>query len=171
MTLKDKIKCTATILTASASVHMELIVDSGSSVSILPKSVYEKHFIKDSLLPPSVKLVTYSRDPIPVLGCLRVMVTKDNVSCKTSIFIVECGSALLGMDLIKGLHVRFEGSSILSTASVSPVMGLSASGPVSKLGCAKGYLHKVKISSNVTPVCQKLRRKRKWMHLRGFRQS
>ncbi len=35
----NKIKCTATIMTASASVPVELIVDSGSSVSILPKAV------------------------------------------------------------------------------------------------------------------------------------
>lgn len=46
-------------MTESASVPMELIVDSGSSVSILPKSVYEKHFKQDSLLHASVKLVTY----------------------------------------------------------------------------------------------------------------
>ncbi len=158
--LTDKIKCTATITTASASVPVELIVDSGSSVSILPNSVYEKYFKKDSLLPPSVKWVTYSRDPIPVLGCLPVTVTKNDVNCKTSIFIVESGTALLGMDLINGLHLHFGGSSIPKKSAQPPahVMGLSASVPGAKLGCAKGFLHKVKISSNVAPVRQKLRR-------------
>ncbi len=154
--LTDKIKCTATITTTS--VPVELIVDSGSSVSILPKSVYETYFKKDSLLLPSVKLVTYSRDPIPVLGCLTVTVTKNDVNCETSIFIVESGTALLGMDLINGLHLHFGGSSIPTKSAQPPayVMGLSASVPVVKLGCAKGFLHKVKISSNVAPVRQKL---------------
>lgn len=94
--LTDKIKCTATITTASASVPVELIVDSGSSVFILPKSVY-KHTLRMLflLLPPSVKLVTYSRDPIPVLGCIPVTVTKNDVKCETSVFIVESGTALL----------------------------------------------------------------------------
>ncbi len=134
-------------------------MDSGSSVSILPKFVNETYFKKDSLLPPSVKLVTYSRDSIPVLGRLPVTVTKNDVNCETSIFIVESGTALLGMDLINGLHLHFGGSSILTKSAQSPVyvMGLSASVPVAKLGCAKGFLHKVKISSNVAPVCQKLR--------------
>lgn len=81
--LTDKIKCTATIMTSSASVPVELIIDSGSSVSILPKSVYETYFKKDSLLPPSVKLVTYSCDLLPVLGCLPVTVTKNDVNCST----------------------------------------------------------------------------------------
>lgn len=91
--------------------------------------VYEKHFKQDSLLPPSVKLATYSRDPIPVLGCLPVIVTKDDIDCNTSVFIVECGTALLGMDLINGLHLRFEGSSIQSEPAQSsvPIMCLSAS--------------------------------------------
>lgn len=110
----DKIKCTATI--TSASVPVELIVDSGSSVFILQKSVYETHF-KDFLLPPSVKLVTFSCDPIPVLGCLPVTVTKNDVKCKTSIFIVEFGTALLGMDLINGLHLHFGGSSVLTESA------------------------------------------------------
>ena len=82
------------------------------------------------------------------------------MNCNTSIFIVECGTALLGMDLINGLHLKFEGSSILPgpAQSSAPVMRLSASVPVTKLGCAKGFVHKVKTSSVVKPVRQKLRR-------------
>lgn len=51
-------------------------------------------------------------------------------------------------------------SSILQKPAQSsiPVMRLSASVPVAKLGCAKGFVHKVKISPDVKPVRQKLRR-------------
>lgn len=53
-----------------------------------------------------------------------------------------------------GLHFCFEDSSILteSAQTSAPVMGLPASTPVAKLGCARGFLHKVKISPNFTPV-------------------
>lgn len=105
--LSHKIRCTAVITTTTTSVLIELTVDSGSSVSILPKIVYETHFKKDALLPPSLKLVTYSCAPIPVLGCLPVTVSKDDITCSTSFFVVESGTALLGMDLINGLHLRF----------------------------------------------------------------
>lgn len=156
--LTDKIRCTALIATVTTSVPIELIVDSGSSVSILPKIVYDTHFKKDVLLPPSLKLVTYSRAPIPVLGCLPVTVSKDDITCSTSFFVVESGTALLGMDLINGLRLRFKGNSILPEQSSSPVLRLSALTPSAALGCAKGFVHKVKTSPAVAPVRQKLRR-------------
>ncbi|KAL0190178.1 hypothetical protein M9458_012876 [Cirrhinus mrigala] len=140
------------------SVPIELTVDSGSSVSILPKIVYDTHFKKDALQPPLVRLVTYSRAPIPVLGCLPVTVSKDDFTCSTSFFVVESGTALLGMDLINGLHLRFEGNSILPACTSAPVLRLSTLTPLPALGCAKGFVHKVKISSAVAPVRQKLRR-------------
>ncbi len=156
--LTDKIQCTAVIATATTSVAVELTVDSGSSVSILPKIVYDTHFRKDALQPPSVRLVTYSRAPIPVLGCLPVTVSKDDITCSTSFFVVESGTALLGMDLINGLHLRFEGNSILPARTSAPVLRLIDSKPLPALGCAKGFVHKVKISSAVALVRQKLRR-------------
>lgn len=102
--LSDKIWCTAVITTATTSVPFEL---TGSSVSILLKIMYETHFKKDALLPPSLKLVTYSCALIHVLGCLPVTVSKDDITCSTTFFVVESGTALLGMDLIYGLHLRF----------------------------------------------------------------
>ncbi|KAI2660383.1 Transposon Ty3-G Gag-Pol polyprotein [Labeo rohita] len=129
-----------------------------SSVSILPKIVYDTHFKNDALQPPLVRLVTYSRAPIPVLGCLPVTVSKDDFTCSTSFFVVESGTALLGMDLINELHLRFEGNSILPAHTSAPVLRLSTLTPLPALGCAKGFVHKVKISSAVAPVRQKLRR-------------
>ncbi len=154
--LTDKIRCTAVIATATTSVPIELTVDSGSSVSILPKIVYDTHFRKDALQPPSVRLVTYSRAPIPILGCLPVTVSKDDFTCSMSFFVVESGTALLGMDLINGLHLRFEGNSILPARTSAPVLQLSALTPLPALGCTKGFVHKVKILSAVAPVRQKL---------------
>ncbi len=106
-----------------------------------------------ALQPPSIRLLTYSRAPIPVLGCLPITVSKDDISYSTSFFVVESGTALLGMDLINGLHLRFEGNSILPECTSAPVLRLSDSKPLPALGCAK-----VTISSDVAPVRQKLSR-------------
>lgn len=48
---------------------------------------------------------------------------------------------------MNGLHLRFEGSSVLSESAPksAPALHLSASMPVAMLGCAKGFLHKVNI--------------------------
>ncbi len=120
--LTDKIQCTAIIATATTSVPVKLTADSGSSVSILPKIVYDTHFRKDAFQPPSVRLVTYSHAPIPKLGCLPVTVSKDEISCSTLFFVIESGTTLLGMDLINGLHLHFEGNLILPAHTSAPVL-------------------------------------------------
>ncbi len=55
--LTDKSQCTAVIATATTSVPVELTVDSGTSVSILLKILYDKHFWRDALQLPSIRLV------------------------------------------------------------------------------------------------------------------
>ena len=50
-------------------------------------------------------LVTYTQDNIPVLGCLHAKVQMDNTSTEATFFIVERGTALLGMDLLLGSQV------------------------------------------------------------------
>ncbi|KAL1272999.1 hypothetical protein QQF64_028861 [Cirrhinus molitorella] len=68
--LRDKIKCTVTIETEEVSpVLIELTVDMGSAVSILPHHLYKQQFSSSPLSPPQVKLVTYSKAPLPVIGC------------------------------------------------------------------------------------------------------
>lgn len=142
------------------------MVDTGSSVSILPKSIFDANFSSVPLQPPTANLVTYSQTLIPVLGCLPATVSRDDVTCSAKLYIVDSGTALLGMDLIKGLRLHFEGQRLLpalahakSQASSSAVMCLSKSAsPQCALGCAKGFVHKVKLSNNAVPVRQKLRR-------------
>ncbi len=161
-----KIVCPVSITASDTTVDVELMVDTGSSVSILPKAIYEASFNSVPLQTPTARLVTYSRAPIPVLGCLPVTVSRDAVTCSAKLFIVDSGTALLGMDLVKGLRLRFEGQRLLpslptteSEISSAAVMCLSESAATSNaLGCAKGFIHKVKLFGNVAPVRQKLRR-------------
>ena len=142
-----KIQYTVNIETATTTVPVELTVDSGSTVSILPKCLFDKHFKHVNLLPPTVKLVTYSRAPIPVIGCQPVTVSWNDATCQTFLFIVESGTALLGMDLINCLSLCFKGTAVQPAPSMTsaPVM-TTAPLPTSTLGCAKGFVHKVKVS-------------------------
>ena len=103
--MPDRIHCTANVQTLSATAPIDFIVDSGSSVSIIPKSLYEAKFSHATLQAPTVNLVTYSRSPIPVLWCLPVLVSRSDAACSTKLFVVESRTVLLGMDLIKGLKL------------------------------------------------------------------
>ncbi|KAF7647897.1 hypothetical protein LDENG_00165040 [Lucifuga dentata] len=82
---------------ANSPQEIQLVVDTGSAVSILPTC------IQSALSAPSMKLVTYTQDHIPILGCLQAQVQVGTASAATTFFIVEKGTALLGMDLISTL--------------------------------------------------------------------
>ncbi len=156
----DHLMCDVTIdaTPAATPVSLQLTVDSGSSVSILPKRWYEQHFRTVPLQGPVVRLVTYSQEPILVLGCLPATVSKYGHTCSTRFFIVDQGTALLGMDLIKGLQLRFDGHTVLPPPHFSSVCALSTPSQHTALGCVNNFTHKVKLSDSVPPVRYKLRR-------------
>jgi len=151
-TVTDKILCSVQIKTKDGHCQpVELIVDTGSSVSILPESIYRKHFASCTLNPATVKLVSYSKEIIPVLGCFSTDVFHDGSTAMGTFYIVKSGSPLLGMDLLKALHCRIEGDAVI-THENSEIL------PVHTVGCASGFVHKVKVKEGFIPVQQKLRR-------------
>uniref|UniRef100_A0A096M9H1 Retrotransposon gag domain-containing protein n=1 Tax=Poecilia formosa TaxID=48698 RepID=A0A096M9H1_POEFO len=131
------------------SVTLKLTVDTGSAVSILPQQTYKEHFSGTPLRPPDLRLVTYTKKTIPVLGCLQVE-----------------GTPLLGQNLMEALHICITGNAVLPpcTAPAAPVMTTDASpaslasAAAADIGCVKSFVHKVRLDPTVKPVRQKLRR-------------
>ncbi|KAJ8356857.1 hypothetical protein SKAU_G00196510 [Synaphobranchus kaupii] len=98
---RGKISCRVQIQpAASRAFCTDLLVDTGSSESLLPRRFYDEHLRESKLTKPSVRLVTYAKTPIPVLGCLPVTDSKDDVTVSATFFIVETGTPLMGMDLV-----------------------------------------------------------------------
>ncbi|KAL1251129.1 hypothetical protein QQF64_018925 [Cirrhinus molitorella] len=157
--------CNATILTpTSAAKEIRLVVDTGSAVSILPNHIYKQHFSLTPLSPPAARLVTYTQTQIPVLGCLNAQVCVEDSCAPATFFVVEDGTALLGMDLISSLHLSFSIDAITTADAmpVTPVLSTAATAPFlappTEIGCVKQFVHKVKIDPTVQPIRQKLRR-------------
>lgn len=156
-----RLMCTVSVATPTTpAVPMQLVIDTGSAVSILPRQIYQKHFKDSSLSAAPTKLVSYTRDNIPVIGCLHAQVHMDKTSAAATFFIVEKGTALLGMDLLTALDLRIKGDTVLTSAAVqTPVMSTSVAAPEAPdIGCVKNFVHKVKLNPTITPVRQKLRR-------------
>lgn len=161
----DRIQCNVHIEVASGeATDCALLVDTGSSVSIIPEELYKRHFSLCPLTKPKVKLVTYLKETIPVLGCLQANVSIDPITAPASLYVVRGGTALLGMDLIRALKWTLSHDSAPSSSSAdlnlapptTPVMETKSE--PSLLGCVSGFVHKVKIRDNAVPVQQKLRR-------------
>lgn len=76
-------------------------------------------------------------------------------SVPATFYIVKSGNALMGMDLIHSLNLCITGNKVLTLKqSVQQVFHTDTP----SFGCAKNYVHKVKMHENFIPVQQKLRR-------------
>ncbi len=136
---------------ASLASELELVVDIGSAVSILPQHIYDKYFSTSPLLPHIRQLVTYTRKKIAVLGCLQIKVSRGLSTASATFFAVKKGSPLLGRDLMAALNICIKGNAVLPplTASFAPVMTTN-SAPASCIpaapdsGSVHDCLHKVK---------------------------
>ncbi|KAJ8373726.1 hypothetical protein SKAU_G00043060 [Synaphobranchus kaupii] len=84
-------------------------------------------------------------------------------------FIVENGTPLLGRDLMTVLCVRIANNRVLppdtstsalppdaSASPPTPVLQCTAASSTPTFGCAKSFVHRVKVDASVTPVHQKL---------------
>lgn len=119
----DKIACNVHIEAPKENFHvLELIVDPGASVSILPETMYRQYFVDCSLTEPQVKLVTYAKREVPVIGCLpaTAAIAGQDSRVPASFHIVKAGSPLLGLDLIKALNVNIIGGKVNFTTEADP---------------------------------------------------
>lgn len=150
-----KLHCEVTVNTpASPGTTVQFVVDTGSSVSILPLHIYKHHFSATRLSTPAIRLVTYTQEYIPVLGCLQAQACVSNASAAATFFVVDKGTALLGMDLISALQLQINGDNVCTSVMATNTTSLTDT----EIGCVKNFIHKAKIDPTVKPVRQKLRR-------------
>lgn len=103
----NSIMCTNKIsIPDSACQDIELMLDTGSAVSILPESVVTDCFPEVSLQEPKIKLRDYSGNPIAVKGCLQALAAFKDRNANTVLCIVKNGLAVLGRDLLFQLHMQ-----------------------------------------------------------------
>ena len=151
--LDNKITCAVTINAKSTSCPAELVVDTGSAVSIIPEHLYREHFSDVPLSEPLSRLVTYTKSKVPVLGCLSATVRHANTAVSATLYVVKTGTAMLGLDLFRALRLSIEHNAVLSPATSSSAVN-SPAAPVTeviaqsvteeKLGLAKGFIHESK---------------------------
>uniref|UniRef100_A0A096M937 CCHC-type domain-containing protein n=1 Tax=Poecilia formosa TaxID=48698 RepID=A0A096M937_POEFO len=158
--VQDKILCTVQVTFNGQCKNVELIVDTGSSVSIIPDNIYHTYFYECVLTEPTFALVTYAKEKISVKGCLKAISHDSHSTAGT--LVVESGAALLGLDLFQALQMKLEGCTpptpMVQPAVPETVSDYSPDMSVQEVGYAKNFIHKVHILPNAVPVQQKLRR-------------
>ncbi len=158
----------ATSILPAQSCTIKMMVDTGSGASILPLKIYKEHFNSCALSPPKVQLLNYSRDKIPVCGSLTMNVTYYGKTVVGEFNIVKSGTPLIGRDICKTLDIEIKGGRLIEPVTHCAMLQLPSSLPtctdtpastlISKgFGCAKDFIHKVKVRTEVKPVQQKVR--------------
>ncbi|XP_040069467.1 uncharacterized protein LOC120842422 [Ixodes scapularis] len=104
---------------------IQLVVDTGSSVSILPANIYQEKFARRfALAPATVTLRDFSQQRIPVLGCFVAQAARGGVSSNIRFYVVSRGMALLGLDAVQQLRLHIDGASLAclqTTAGPQPL--------------------------------------------------
>ncbi|MDD9817031.1 MAG: reverse transcriptase domain-containing protein, partial [Gammaproteobacteria bacterium] len=115
--------CAARPITAQLEINgkqLTMEVDTGAAVSIISESTQKKVFSKVSLQRTSVKLRTYTDEPISVLGEMRVIVTYRQSTHNLTLYVVPGnGPSLLGRNWLQ--HIRLDWRS-LGIATVQEVL-------------------------------------------------
>lgn len=114
-----------------------------------------------------MQLLNYSRDRIPVSGSLTLNVTYYGKTVVGEFNIVKSGTPLIGRDICKALDIEIKGGHLIEPVTHCAMLQLPSSLPTSTddpasvltskgFGCAKDFIHKVKVRSEVKTVQQKV---------------
>lgn len=90
VTLYNKLMCYVSLEASDGpTVTADLILHTGSGVSILPEQICRSHFSHRTLSKQETRLTTYTQKPTQVLGCMKLKVTYET----NSVYTQPCGAS------------------------------------------------------------------------------
>ncbi|UYV76695.1 K02A2.6-like [Cordylochernes scorpioides] len=83
------------------------VVDTGSPVTLIPKTIYEKYWKDGKLSPSYLRLRSFCGNPIKIVGERRVFVKEANQDLRLIVVDEDISIFLLGREWLKGLNLDF----------------------------------------------------------------
>lgn len=129
-------------------------IDSGSAVSCLGSSVYDRHFKQNKLLQDNTILKVYNGNKIIPRGYFVTDVTYNNKTKPTKFYIVDnAGPNLLGRDWIGVMNLKIEiNNSIRLDNDIQSIVRRYPTVFSDKIGCFKYAKVSIELISNATPI-------------------
>ena len=85
-------------------------IDTGASVTLISEETYREHYHNKPLQKSSLKLKTYTEEPLHVLGQVTVNVSYHNQQGFYTLYVVKgSGPSLLGRDWLKHIRLDWKG--------------------------------------------------------------
>lgn len=91
-------------------------IDTGASVTLISEETYNEHYQNSPLQKSSLRLKTYTGEPLQVLGQMTVTVSYHSQQGSYTLYVVKgAGPSLLGRDWLK--HIRLDWKAIATTVN------------------------------------------------------
>lgn len=157
----------ATVLVGGVPVSM--LMDSGADYTLISVQVWKEKFGCCTLWENVVRANAYGDVPIEILGCFEAELQFKDRKALGTIHVANRGGELLSWSDQAELKIRLEAShpeQVLTVEggksggkSVSSIVMEGARGHMSgtKLGCLKGFVHKIRLKRDAIPKVAKLR--------------
>ena len=83
-------------------------VDTGTSVSIMPETLYRQLWPRRGLMETTIRLQTYSKQPVAVVGITDVQIDYEGQTATLPLVIVKGeGPTLLGRNWLSQIRIKF----------------------------------------------------------------
>ena len=134
-------------------------VDTGSATTLISEKFYKELFPRRALKPSSVRLFSYSDDPIPVLGSMCVTVTHEKKCVQQlSLLVVQgSGRSLLGRNWLRALNLDLSRVLNVDCAELDAVISEFSDLFRDELGLFKGPPAHIYLDSSCKPAFYKAR--------------
>ena len=131
-------------------VNME--VDTGASLTLMSETTFSGLWPGRSLQPSQVKLQSYLKEPIPVVGCCCVNVDYSGQTCELPLVIVAgSGPTLLGRDWLCKIQLDWRQIHRVQAASLQSVLARYPGVFQDGLGTLRGFKAKIYVDPSATP--------------------
>ena len=137
---------------------LDMEVDTGAAVSITSQTTFDELWPNRSLAPSTVRLQSYSGEPISVVGSIEVAVEYQEQSAELSLVIVEGnGPTLLGRNWLKHIRRDWQGIHRLSQPSLKSLLQKHETVFQEGLGTLQGHKVPIVVDPQAAPSFSKAR--------------
>ena len=136
---------------------LQLEIDTGAVVSIIPHRIWKKHFFTVPLEMSHVTLCTYTAEPMKVMGTFSVPVVYQKQTRKRFFVVRTNGPSLLGREGMRQLHLDWSIVKYVGGMEKAPKRRLEEMLQKlsevfgEKLGTISGFISSVWLKSGVAP--------------------
>ena len=131
---------------------IDMEVDTGASLSLMPESTFSTLWPGRSLQPSSTRLQTYLKETIPVVGCTCVNVDYNGQMCELPLVVVGgSGPSLLGRDWLSQIQLDWRQINQVHNASLVSVLARYPGVFKEGLGTLKGFKAKIYVDPDTPP--------------------